>query len=247
MAASKKGIDWEALAAPFPEEDFEWRLQQSGETDKKIWAICVPYITNRAIMERLDAVVTPAKWKNEFREGPHGGVLCGLSILIDEEWVTKWDGADNTDIEAVKGGLSNAMKRAAVQWGMGRHLYELSESFAEIVNKGKYRGKTKNGKKFEWNSPKLKKGQKGKTQPKKQLTESSNGRTPDFDSGNGSSTPLSVASSKGFLGVMASEMKRVGSTPYFKLLRKHGYKKVEDITDEAEQKKIHQELVRLGS
>jgi len=45
--------------------------------------------------------------------------------------VTKWDGADNTDIESVKGGLSDSMKRAAVQWGMGRYLYALDEGWAD--------------------------------------------------------------------------------------------------------------------
>ncbi len=36
----------------------------------------------------------------------------------DSEWVTKWDAAENTQVEAVKGGRSGAMKRAAVQWGV---------------------------------------------------------------------------------------------------------------------------------
>ena len=33
----------------------------------------------------------------------------------DIEWVTEWDGADNSQVEAVEGGLSGATKRAAVQ------------------------------------------------------------------------------------------------------------------------------------
>lgn len=51
----------------------------------------------------------------------NGGVECGISIKIDGEWITKWDAAENTQVEAVKGGRSGAMKRAAVQWGIGRY------------------------------------------------------------------------------------------------------------------------------
>lgn len=48
--------------------------------------------------------------------------LCGISVKIDNEWVTKWDGAENTDIESVKGGISSSFKRAANMWGIGLEL-----------------------------------------------------------------------------------------------------------------------------
>ena len=41
----------------------------------------------------------------------------------DGEWIGKSDGADDSNIEAAKGGLSAALKRAAVQWGIARYLY----------------------------------------------------------------------------------------------------------------------------
>jgi hypothetical protein len=115
-------------------------------------------------MDRLDDVCGPQGWKNEFTEGPNGGQLCGIYIKIGDEWISKWDGADNTQIEAVKGGLSGAMKRAAVQWGIGRYLYNVEEGYAEICSenggkKGIYRGeaKKKDNTKvyFTWNPPKL--------------------------------------------------------------------------------------------
>ncbi|HEX2091014.1 MAG TPA: Rad52/Rad22 family DNA repair protein [Longimicrobiaceae bacterium] len=148
-------IDFKALQNFFDVDEIEWRLQQAGEKNGKVWAICVPYVTNRAIQQRLDDVVGPGSWKNEFKPGPGGGVLCGISIRVGEEWVTKWDGAENTDIEEVKGGLSGAMKRAAVQWGVGRYLYRLEESFANVSENGKLRGKTKDGKPFRWDPPQL--------------------------------------------------------------------------------------------
>lgn len=148
-------IDFRALQDFFAADEIEWRLQQAGEKNGKLWAIAVPYVTNRAIQQRLDDVCGPGRWRNEFRAGPGGGVLCGISVKVDGEWVTKWDGAENTDIEEVKGGLSGAMKRAAVQWGIGRFLYKLDETFANVHEGGKLRGKTKDGKPFKWDPPAL--------------------------------------------------------------------------------------------
>lgn len=119
-------MDTKALQAPFGVEDMEWRVQQAGSTQQgKLWAIVVPYITNRAIQQRLDDVCGVSGWKNEYTSTPNDkGTLCGISIKFGEDWITKYDGAEDTDIEAVKGGLSSAMKRAAVQWGIGRYLYK---------------------------------------------------------------------------------------------------------------------------
>lgn len=115
------------LQKPFSVDDLEWRVQSAGETKKGgLYAIVVPYVTNRAVQDRLDAVMGVTAWKNEFTSTPNGkGTLCGISILVGNEWITKWDGSEDSDIEAVKGGLSGAMKRAAVQWGIGRYLYKL--------------------------------------------------------------------------------------------------------------------------
>ncbi|HET6765649.1 MAG TPA: Rad52/Rad22 family DNA repair protein [Longimicrobiaceae bacterium] len=153
-----RDTDFKALQERFPPDEIEWRLQQSGEKNGRIWAICVPYVTNRAIQARLDEVAGPENWKNEFRPGPGGGVMCGISVRVGAEWVTKWDGAENTDVEGVKGGLSAAMKRSAVQWGVGRYLYALDESFATISDGGRFRGKLPEkagGRSFRWDPPRL--------------------------------------------------------------------------------------------
>jgi hypothetical protein len=148
-------INFKAMQDFFEADAIEWRIQQAGEKHGRVWAICVPYVTNRAIQVRLDEVVGPENWRNEFRPGPDGGVMCGLSIRVGGEWVTKWDGAENTDVEGVKGGLSGAMKRAAVQWGIGRYLYALDETFAHVHDNGRFRGKTREGSSFRWDPPQL--------------------------------------------------------------------------------------------
>ena len=111
------------LAMPFAPEDLEWRLQRTFESRGETLGIAVPYVTNRAIMNRLDSVAGPENWYNEFKpwhgDGKKEAQLCGISIRYGDGFITKWDGAENSDIEPVKGGLSDSMKRAAVQWGIG--------------------------------------------------------------------------------------------------------------------------------
>lgn len=145
-----------ALSKPFAPEDLEWRLQQTFED--KMCGIAVPYVTNRAIQNRLDEVVGPENWYNKYRPWIRFTVkvrdkedykkwvekevisqLCGISIYFSDRdrWICKWDGAEMTDIEAVKGGLSDSMKRAAVQWGIGRVLYNMDTVWVNVEKRGK--------------------------------------------------------------------------------------------------------------
>ena len=127
------------LAMPFAPEDLEWRLQKVVEA--KELGIAVPYVTNRAIMSRLDDVVGPENWYNDFKPwhgaGGKEAQLCGISIRYGDGFITKWDGAEDSDIEPVKGGLSDSMKRAAVQWGIGRVLYNMDVVFVDVEKRGK--------------------------------------------------------------------------------------------------------------
>lgn len=150
-------MNLEKLKEPFPYEDIEWRVSRSGGTNDKPWAFCLAYINARAVMDRLDEVVGPDKWKDRYwKDG--NAIMCGISIKIGEEWVEKVDGSEESDIEAVKGGISGAFKRAAVKWGISRYLYNLTESFAQIVPKGSKNAnyaKTKEGVQFYWAPPVL--------------------------------------------------------------------------------------------
>ena len=142
------------LRDPFPDAALTWKIQTCGENDRGVWALVVPYLKTDAIRDRLDTVIGPANWKTEqFIPGPAGGLQCGLSIRVDGEWLTKWDGADNTEIESIKGGMSDAFKRAARCWGIGRYLTSLDAQFATISDRGTFRGKTKSGTTFRWDPP----------------------------------------------------------------------------------------------
>ena len=105
--------------------------------------IAVPYVTNRAIQNRLDESVGPENWYNSYKPwhgaGKKEAQLCGIAIYFEGRgFITKWDGAEDSDIEPVKGGLSDSMKRAAVQWGIGRVLYSLNDTvWVDIEKKGR--------------------------------------------------------------------------------------------------------------
>lgn len=70
--------------------------------------------------------------------GKRESQLCGISLYFEERgWITKWDGAEDSDIEPIKGGLSDSMKRAANQWGIGRVLYSMDTVWVNVEKKGK--------------------------------------------------------------------------------------------------------------
>jgi hypothetical protein len=122
---------------PFPYKDVEWKIQVA--TQDKTRGMAVAYLNSRAIQTRLDEKIGPCNWKNTYLPWQNNAQLCGLSIYDKErgEWVTKYDGAENTDIEPIKGGLSDSFKRAACVWGIGRYLYQLPSIWVEIEQEGK--------------------------------------------------------------------------------------------------------------
>lgn len=150
------------LAEPFPFESVEWRISRSGiKSNGEPWAKCLAYIDNRAVQQRLDDVLGIDGWENIYKDAPSGGVLCGISVNFGGRWITKWDGAAQTAVESVKGGLSGAMKRAAVMFGVGRYLYSMPEEFAtcsetnKLPIQAKFKGK--NGSEIwgSWQPPKM--------------------------------------------------------------------------------------------
>ncbi|AUR96773.1 DNA repair protein Rad52/59/22 [Vibrio phage 1.232.O._10N.261.51.E11] len=129
MESKKVDPIQKALQEMFLPEDIEWRVQQAGVAKNGPWVMAIPYLTSRAVQTRLDDAVGFGNWRNEFKE-VNGGMLCGLSILINGNWITKWDGAPENKMHPVKGVVSDSTKRAAVQWGIGRYLYQLDVVFA---------------------------------------------------------------------------------------------------------------------
>lgn len=127
-------IDFQKLSAPFPPSRVSWRVGSTTQDKKKGMALA--YCDARDVMERLDEVCGPGGWQCAY---PHatGKTVCAIGIKVGDEWVWKSDGAGDTDIEAEKGALSDAFKRAAVRWGIGRYLYEVASPWVELEQAGK--------------------------------------------------------------------------------------------------------------
>lgn len=139
----------EKLGAKFHPREVEWRIANSGQKGDRVWAKCFAYIDNRAIMNRLDDVVGPTNWQTGITQlrpasGAEGFLSSiGIRLNAESDWVWKQDGADNTDFEPLKGGISGSTKRAAVSWGIGRYLYDLPEGWAIIHEHGVFKDKLK--------------------------------------------------------------------------------------------------------
>jgi hypothetical protein len=127
-------VDLKALAAPLDPDKVDWRI--GSTTQDKSKGMALAYIDSRTVMERLDEVCGPEGWQCEY---PHAGAKtsCQIGIKIDDEWVWKGDGAGDTDFEGDKGAFSDAFKRAAVKWGIGRYLYDLKAPWVAIEQKGR--------------------------------------------------------------------------------------------------------------
>ena len=107
-----------ALAAAFEAGELKNRTQAGRQ---------LPYVTARTIMNRLDEVLGPENWWDEYVPLEHS-VVCRLTIrLPDGTKLTKSDAggyaglADPGDDD--KSGFADAFKRTAVKFGVGRYLY----------------------------------------------------------------------------------------------------------------------------
>jgi len=129
-------MDLIKLRQPFDPAKISWRV---GSTTKdKAKGMALAYLDARDVQDRLDEVCGPENWQNRY---PHanGKTVCEIGIRVGwnaegnaGEWIWKADGAGDSDIEAEKGALSDAFKRSAVKWGIGRYLYDLDSPWVEL-------------------------------------------------------------------------------------------------------------------
>jgi hypothetical protein len=120
-----------ALAAPFPAADVKWKPQSV----KGNRALAMAYIDARLVMDRLDAVAGLGNWADKYTLLPDGSVMCDLSVRLDGEWITKADVGSLSEQpdggDRLKAAFSDALKRAAVKFGIGRYLYRLQAQWAD--------------------------------------------------------------------------------------------------------------------
>lgn len=122
--------DFEALAAPFPPDRVSWRIGQMKKGDATKGK-ALAYLDARDVMGRLDEICGPGGWQCRYSHALNKTV-CDIGIKVGDEWVWKADGAGDSDIEAEKGALSDAFKRAGVRWGIGRYLYDIPSPWVAV-------------------------------------------------------------------------------------------------------------------
>jgi len=108
-----------ALSAPMP---YKWRVQSFSKN--KPQATCVAYIDARDAMSRLDAVCVYG-WHRRHTE-VKGRIYCEVGIVMpDSSVLWRSDCGTESNTEAEKGESSDSFKRACVNFGIGRFLYDL--------------------------------------------------------------------------------------------------------------------------
>src|SRR5437016_8928524 len=121
----------EQLAEPFNTDEVKFKPGVvSGNR-----ALALGYVDARAIQDRLDEVLGVTGWQDEYECLPDGSVVCRLRLRLGGEWITKMDVGGQSEQpdegDRRKAAFSDALKRAAVKFGIGRYLYRLEPQWVD--------------------------------------------------------------------------------------------------------------------
>src|SRR3954464_8128792 len=121
----------QSLSAPFEAAEVKFKPQVVQGNR----ALALAYVDARVIQDRLDDVLGVEGWQEEYEVLPDSSVLCRLRLKIGGEWVTKMDVGGPSEQpdggDRMKAAFSDALKRAAVKFGVGRYLYRLPSQWAD--------------------------------------------------------------------------------------------------------------------
>ena len=121
----------QALAEPF--DPCEVRFKPAVVSGNR--AMAIAYVDARVIQDRLDDVLGVAGWQDEYECLADGGVVCRLRLHLGDQWITKMDVGSPSEQpdegDRRKAAFSDALKRAAVKFGIGRYLYRLPSQWVD--------------------------------------------------------------------------------------------------------------------
>ncbi len=121
----------EALSAPFEAKDIKFKPQMV----KNNRALAMAYIDARLIQDRLDRVLGVENWQDTYEILADGSVMCRLKLKLGSRWITKTDVGSPSEQpdsgDRLKAAFSDALKRAAVKFGIGRYLYRLHAQWVD--------------------------------------------------------------------------------------------------------------------
>lgn len=122
-----------ALLNPFPSESVKW-LPGNVKGNR---CLAMPYIDARLVMDRLDEVIGVGNWCDEYEFSSNGCAICKLTVKMPGtgDAVTKCDvGSPSEQPDAgdkLKAAVSDALKRTAVKFGIGRYLYRIPPQWVD--------------------------------------------------------------------------------------------------------------------
>jgi hypothetical protein len=120
-----------ALSAPFEPREIKFKPQ----IVKNNKALAIAYVDVRLIEDRLDDVLGVENWQDDYDILPDGSVTCKLRVNLGGEWVTKMDVGSPSEQpdggDRLKAAFSDALKRTAVKFGIGRYLYRLPAQWVD--------------------------------------------------------------------------------------------------------------------
>lgn len=121
----------QALAAPFDPGEIKWKPM----TVKGNRALAIAYVDARVVQDRLDEVLGIENWQDSYHRLESGSVMCRLRIRLGAEWIAKMDVGSPSeqpdDGDKFKAAVSDALKRTAVKFGVGRYLYRLPSQWVD--------------------------------------------------------------------------------------------------------------------
>lgn len=144
-------------------EEIKYRIGQTSKPDAgKKWAMVLVYIDARTCQEELDEKFGDMNWQFTWTTtaGHDYAVHGELRVKAEDgAWLSREDvgypqemkmKGNVNDSEALKDAVSDALKRCAVQFGIGRFLYDAPTLFTyevETYSNGKVKKISKEGEK----------------------------------------------------------------------------------------------------
>jgi hypothetical protein len=136
----------EQLSAHFDPAQIQWRPITTSKDGKN--GLAAAYVDARAVADRLNEVLGIDGWQDKYELMHDGNMICHLSIWSEEKkmWITRCDVGDEGQAPdkgtKAKSACSNALKRAAVKFGVGRYLYDIDHTWVPV---DQYKRITKEG------------------------------------------------------------------------------------------------------
>jgi hypothetical protein len=98
-------------------------------------AMALAYVDARVVQDRLDDALGVEGWQDDYECREDGSVICRLRCLIGGEWIQKVDVGGPSEQpdggDRLKAAFSDALKRAAVKFGVGRYLYRVPNQWVD--------------------------------------------------------------------------------------------------------------------